>query len=238
LPKLEFLRPIGRAIRANIAPGLFLQSIALIVLLGYELSPSVHRAFDELGELKKAGGIPAAIASTAFFGGLLPFLFLTAKGRIASGRRFSEFLFYVGFWGYKGFEVDLLYRLQAEWFGNEATFSTIFLKTCVDQFGYGPLLAVPTQTLMFLWKDSGFRLAEVRVRLAEEPLLQRLLVIAASNWIVWVPAVSIIYALPTPLQLPLSNLVLVFWTLILTFVSDKGRPSRATAEKSGAPANA
>jgi hypothetical protein len=190
LPKLSsLLRPARRAIRANFAPGLFLQSIALAVLLGYEFLPSVQTSLDALGELKRAGGIPAAIASTAFFGGLLPFLFLVATGRIARERRFAELLFYLGFWGYKGFEVDLLYRAQAEWFGSDQTLLTVVKKTLVDQFTYGPFWAVPTQMLLFLWKDSGFSMAGVRARLAQQPLLERLIIVAASNWIVWVPAV-------------------------------------------------
>jgi hypothetical protein len=223
LPTSSLLRPVWRAIRANFAPGLFLQAVALAVLLSYQFVPSVHQAFDALGELKKAGGIPAAVASTAFFGGLLPYLFLLFTGRISAERRLTELAFYVGFWGYKGFEVDLLYRAQADWFGSAQTLSTIVPKVLVDQFVYGLFWAVPTQMLLFLWKDSGFSFENAKQRLVKQPLLERLIVVAASNWIVWVPAVSIIYALPTALQLPLSNLVLVFWTLILTFVSEKSQ---------------
>jgi hypothetical protein len=40
-----------------------------------------------------------------------------------------------------------------------------------------------------------------------------------ANFGVWVPAVAIIYALPTPLQLPLQNLVLCFFTLLLAHLN-------------------
>lgn len=40
-----------------------------------------------------------------------------------------------------------------------------------------------------------------------------------ANFGVWVPAVAIIYALPTPLQLPRQNLVLCFFTLLLAHLN-------------------
>jgi hypothetical protein len=40
-----------------------------------------------------------------------------------------------------------------------------------------------------------------------------------TNIAVWVPAVAIIYALPTALQLPLQNLVLLFFTLLLAHLN-------------------
>jgi hypothetical protein len=40
-----------------------------------------------------------------------------------------------------------------------------------------------------------------------------------ANFAVWVPAVAIIYALPTALQLPLQNLVLLFFTLLLAHLN-------------------
>jgi hypothetical protein len=42
-----------------------------------------------------------------------------------------------------------------------------------------------------------------------------------STWAVWIPAVTIIYCLPAPLQIPLFNLVLCFWVLVLSFISKR-----------------
>jgi hypothetical protein len=44
-----------------------------------------------------------------------------------------------------------------------------------------------------------------------------------STWVVWIPAVSIVYSLPSALQLPIFNLVLCFWCLLLTFVTGSER---------------
>jgi hypothetical protein len=49
-----------------------------------------------------------------------------------------------------------------------------------------------------------------------------------STWAVWIPAVTIIYCLPAPLQIPLFNLVLCFWVLVLSFISK--RPAERLAD--------
>jgi hypothetical protein len=41
--------------------------------------------------------------------------------------------------------------------------------------------------------------------------------------LIWIPAVSIIYSMPNELQIPLFNLVLCFWVLLLN-VLNKPRP--------------
>lgn len=215
----SFFRPTLDAVRANLVPGLFLQAFALAIVLAYEFTGGVREALDFVGRVKEEGGFLYSILATSFFGGLVPYVVLTLARRIPPERRLKDFVFYLAFWGYKGFEVDLLYRSQAAWFGDERSFLTIFSKTAVDQLAYGPLIAVPTQTIFFLWKDSGYSVAGVRAALQKESLWARLVVVLASNWFVWIPAVAIIYSLPVALQLPLSNLVLTFWTLILTFVS-------------------
>jgi hypothetical protein len=48
---------------------------------------------------------------------------------------------------------------------------------------------------------------------------RRVLPVMVSNWGVWIPAVSIIYMLPPALQLPLQNLVLCLWALMLIFLT-------------------
>jgi hypothetical protein len=50
-----------------------------------------------------------------------------------------------------------------------------------------------------------------------------------SQWMVWIPAVSIIYCLPSALQIPLFNLVVCFWVLLLTFVSRRSAAMPAQA---------
>jgi hypothetical protein len=54
-----------------------------------------------------------------------------------------------------------------------------------------------------------------------EFFLVKIPTVILSNWLVWIPAVSVVYAMPTELQIPLFNLVLCFWVLLLAVLNKK-----------------
>ncbi len=205
--------------KANLVPGLVLQSFALIIAVCYFHVEEARIAFETIGLLKERHGFLFSAISTALFGGLVPFLVLLFSRRIPAGSAGRELAFYIGFWIWKGVEVDALYRGQAVVFGDTSEPTVILVKTIVDQFLYNPLWAGPTQMICFLWKDCGFSVKETLAQLRVRPFGQRTLTVLLSTWVVWVPAVAVIYALPGLLQLPLFNLVLCFWCLLLSFVS-------------------
>jgi hypothetical protein len=223
----RFLAPGLIGLRSNLVPGLVLQACALLILLGYVLVPSVHMLLDGVGALKSRFGYLYSAPSAAIFGGVIPFLVLLASRQVPKGRGWADFAFYVGFWAWKGVEVDALYRLQSLLFGDGTDFGTIAAKATVDQFVYNPLWAGPTQVVFFLWKDAGFSWAGFRGGLRQESLLHRVVVVLFSTWIVWLPTVAIVYSLPNVLQLPLSNLVLCFWCLLLSFISRRSAAEHA-----------
>lgn len=209
--------------RQNALPGLALWSLALLLVLADRLIPAAHAFFESVGRWKERGGLPFSATSTAFFGGVVPVVLLMARGKIA--RRWpAELVFYALFWAYKGVEVDLLYRLQGSWFGQQATPGTIVAKVAVDQLVYNPVWAAPTTALAYLWKESSFSWAATRAKLGREFWFFAVPVTLMSTWAVWIPAVTIIYCLPAPLQIPLFNLVLCFWVLVLSFISKPSAP--------------
>ena len=55
--------------------------------------------------------------------------------------------------------------------------------------------------------------------------MRELVPVLIANFGVWMPTVSIIYTLPTVLQLPLENLVLCFFTLMLAHMANKEEPA-------------
>lgn len=207
--------------RENYKPGLILQASALAVVLFYFFHPGFHNLLVSLGEWKNRSGILFAGFSTALFGGLVPFLFMLAVGRDKMKGKLPLLVFYLLFWFWKGMEVDLLYRFQAFLFGNTNHWLVVVKKVTVDQLMYGPLWAAPTMMIFYLWKDSEFSFSTMKSKFREDPLLRRIFRVLASNLVVWIPAVSIIYLLPLDLQIPLFNLVIVFWTLILNSVASK-----------------
>ncbi|HEY5283482.1 MAG TPA: hypothetical protein VIM14_11900 [Polyangia bacterium] len=207
--------------KQNALPGLALWILALLLVCADWLSPSAHAVFQSVGMWKSRYGLAFSATTTAFFGGAVPFLYLLGTHRIRRNHLAAEFAFYVLFWAYKGVEVDLFYRLQSYLFGDHATLGTIVRKVLVDQFIYNPISAAPMSALAFLWKESSFSFQAMKSKVGFYFLTFTVPVTLMSTWAVWIPAVAIIYCLPAPLQIPLFNLVLCFWVLVLSFISKR-----------------
>jgi hypothetical protein len=207
--------------RRNVLPGLALQVFALALVLAYYFAPAARPSFAAVADWKAHYGLGYSALATALFGGAIPFLYLLASGHIRPGQGRAELLFYVLFWAYRGIEVDLFYRLQGWAFGDQATFAVVLPKVLVDQFVYSVFIAAPGQVVFFLWKERGFSYRAVQPDLNLGYLVRAVAMVIVSQWMVWIPAVSIIYCLPPALQIPLFNLVVCFWVLLLTFVSQR-----------------
>lgn len=220
-PLHSLLTPCLRGMRRNLVPGLVLQAVALTLLLLYATSPAVGAFLDAVGAFKREYGFLFSACSTAAFGGVIPFLVTLMTGRVDRAQRLRVLLFYSLFWLWKGIEVDAFYRVQAYLFGDAASFATIAKKAIVDQFVYNPIWAGPTQVWFYLWKDSDFSLSGLKRQLVHESFLRRTIIVLVSSWVVWIPTVAIVYALPSALQIPLFTLVVCFWSLLLTSVSQR-----------------
>ena len=55
----------------------------------------------------------------------------------------------------------------------------------------------------------------------------RVLATLIASWGVWIPLVTMIYALPPLLQTPLFTVELSFWALIVTYINTARRPLTA-----------
>lgn len=207
-----------RGARANFWPGLALQAVALTLVVAYYRHDATRAAMERLAAFRAETGVAFAMISTGLFGGLIPLLWLKSRPRTLARHTWREGAALTAFWTYKGWEIDLLYRLLARTVGETPDLPTIIVKMAFDQFVYCPLFAVPVTVLVYAWAgsfDGRAVWADVR---AGGWYRRRVLPVLISNLGVWVPTVAIIYALPTPLQLPLQNLVLCFFTLLLAHV--------------------
>jgi hypothetical protein len=213
---------IVSALKQNLLPGLVLQFFALALVLIYFFVPASQPVYAWFGVLKHDYGFLYAFVATAFFGGLIPFLYLFVSKRLdASRSALALLLFYLIFWGLKGIEVDFFYQLQGKWFGYENDFKTIATKVIIDQFLYSALWAAPMITICYLWVENEFDLGKSIAAMDRKFFVEKIPTVIFSNWLVWIPAVSIVYSMPQDLQIPLFNLVLCFWVLILAVLNKK-----------------
>ncbi len=219
---MSIKKSIAAALKQNLLPGLVLQAFALAIVLIYFFIPAAQPVYAWFGVLKHDYGFIYAFFATAFFGGFIPFVYLWVTKRLDRSRNvFALLMFYVIFWGLKGIEVDFFYQLQGGWFGYENDITTIAIKVAVDQFLYSALWAAPTITVAYLWLEYGFNVRACGAALTKSFFLVKIPTVIFSNWLVWIPAVSIVYSMPQDLQIPLFNIVLCFWVLILAVLNKK-----------------
>lgn len=203
--------------KSNILPGAVLWAIGLVLVISYYQIHTVAEILDQLGDFKLRSSPWFAILSTALFGSLIPWLVQNLFLKGGEKQPFRQVPWLLLFWGFHGWQVDWLYRIQAELFGNKIDFQTILKKTLVDEFIWVPFFAVWQLVLGYLFIEKDGSVKEFKAALKQKSFFDRVIPLMIANWVVWIPAVSLIYLFPLPLQLPLMNIILALWCLILTF---------------------
>jgi hypothetical protein len=230
------LQASGRGLRRNFLPGVVLWLVGMSLVLAYYQLPAARPLFERIAQWKASGGFAFSAVSSSLFGGVIPFLALLALDRIPRGRGRGIALFLIGFWALRGMEIDGLYRLQGLLFGTGTDAWTVVKKVAVDQLVYSVAWSAPFSLLAYRWKDAGFNARVLRAVTQRSFWLGEIPVVVVSLWGVWIPAVAIIYSLPADLQIPLFNIVLCFWVLLLETLARRGEPAGAQASSSPADA--
>ncbi len=211
--------------RRNFLPGVVLWSVGLSLVVAYYQLPAVRPCFERIAHGKATFGFAFSAFSSSLFGGAIPFLALLALGRIPRGRGLGIALFLIGFWALRGMEIDGLYRIQGMLFGTGTDAWTVVRKVAVDQLVYSVAWSAPFSLIAYRWKDAGFDAQVLRALGQRSFWLGEIPVVVVSLWGVWIPAVAIIYSLPADLQIPLFNVVLCFWVLLLETLARAGEPA-------------
>ena len=226
-----------QAARANVIPGAFVQAIMLALLLAYFFLPAARPAFEFLEGLKAEWGYAYSFTAAMIAGAFIPEILRVAffqKGRPTT-QNFRNFLFTIPFWGGMGLLVDLLYRLQAQWFGTELSLAVVVPKVIVDQFVYNPLVAGPLQVWLYHWKNHGYRCEGLSDMFTARYYRDEIVPTLFASWGVWIPIVSILYSLPPLLQIPLFSIALSLWVVLYTWISESAARKRKQGFDSGAP---
>lgn len=213
-----------RGARANLGPGLVLQVFAVTLVAAYYLHADSRMWMDRLAALREELGVVFPMVTTAIFGAIIPAIYLWVLPATRRSQTWAKAAALTFFWAAKGAEVDLLYHLLARHVGADNDAGTITIKVLLDQLIYCPLWAVPTCWAMYAWVESGLCFKTVWRDVRTPGWYRRsVLPVLLSNLGVWLPAVALIYALPTGLQLPMQNLVLCFYTLLVATLARRAR---------------
>ena len=195
----------------------------LVVLTGYYWNPAFAELLHRLARYKTEHGLPFVVLSAVLAGAVVPEIFVIVffqRGRVQK-QNLRNLAFTVPTWGIDGILVDLMYRLNATWFGDVTTVGVVTAKILVDQLGYNPFFAAPAEVLVYEWKNEGFSWASVRRALTWDHYRDKIVPTLLATWAVWGPLMAIIYSLPYALQFPLFSIALTFWVLLLTYMTNR-----------------
>lgn len=210
-----------QAARANLVPGLIVQTVMIAVVLAYYYYEPAQVWLAQLAEVKARWGYGFAFLSGAVAGGVLPELLTIAVFQRGRMRRenVGNFVFGVLYWGLQGVIVDGLYRFQAVMFGAHVDFATVLKKVLVDQFVFNPIYAAPIGLAAYEWKNRGYRFAGMGRVFTGRFYKERTVPALLATWGVWFPIVSMVYSLPSSLQIPLFSLALSFWVMLFSWIN-------------------
>jgi hypothetical protein len=211
------------AAKANAVPAFILQGAMLVVLLLYYLSPTCADFLNRLALYREEYGLVFVVVAAVIAGAIVPELFVIVFFQKGRPRRenLRNLAFTIPTWGVDGILVDLMYRLNALWFGDVVTVPVVTAKILVDQLGYNPFIAAPLEVLIYEWKNEGFSWRSVHRALTWRHYRDKIVPTLLATWAVWAPLMAIIYSLPYALQFPLFSIALTFWVLLLTYMTNR-----------------
>lgn len=213
------LATIGAAFHQNRLACVLLNLLVIALVTSYYTIPSVAAVWESVGAFKTRWSYAFSLASTVFAAVLLPSFVQWMLGTLPVVGRLKRLVLLILFWGYRGMEIDVFYRLQTWLFGDSTAASTLVKKVLLDQFVFSPLWFVPTYVLALRWIDCGGSWSRTRPTLNREFWLHTCPVVLVTNWVVWIPTVALVYSLPAALQFPLFSVVMCFFILIVTLMA-------------------
>lgn len=213
---------LAAVFRENRMPCLVLNLLVLALVGSYYGLPSAAALWEAVGAFKLRWSFGFSLLSTIFAAALLPTLVQGFMGRLPAQGRLKRLALLSLFWGWRGMEIDLFYQVQGWLFGQGNDVRTLLIKVAFDQFVMSPLWFVPTVLIALRWVEFDGSWTRTRASLDREFWLRTCPTVMVANWLVWIPALALIYSLPAALQFPLFSVVMCFFILILTLLARRG----------------
>jgi hypothetical protein len=213
------LATIAAVFRQNRVPCVMLNVLVIALVASYYQIPAVAGVWEAVGAFKLRWSYGFSLASTVFAAVLMPSFVQWLMGTLPEEGRGQRIALLMVFWGYRGMEIDLFYRLQGWLFGHGNDAGTLVKKVVVDQFIASPLWFVPTYLIALRWVDLGASWSRTRASLDREFWTRTCPTVLVTNWLVWIPALALVYSLPAALQFPLFSVVMCFFILLVTVMA-------------------
>ncbi|MDP1589188.1 MAG: hypothetical protein Q8M07_15670, partial [Prosthecobacter sp.] len=127
-PSPGILATIASVFRRNRTPCLVLNVIAVTLVVSYYQVPALAGFWESLGALKLRWSFAFSCVSTMFAAAVMPTFIQMAQGTLPQEGKLKRLVLLMLFWGYRGMEIDLFYRLQGMIFGHGNDAATLVKK--------------------------------------------------------------------------------------------------------------
>jgi hypothetical protein len=168
-----------------------------------------------------AGGIIRTGLMAGFAGGILSELCLVYVRDLGRWNRthlenmlFRFVIFFLG-----GMVVGEFYVWQAYWFGDGVSWRNILPKILVDQLIFSVFWSTTYQALTFRWQTLRYSGSRLWSELDGKFVVERMLPILVTNWMFWIPGVTLVYSVPLILQMPINIFATAMWSILLAGLS-------------------
>jgi len=188
-----------------------------IVVAIYYCWPAGAAVLSGYAAWQHSGGILRTGLTAGFAGGILSELslvYLRDRGRWnLTHLENMAFRFVVFFFG--GLVVSKFYEWQAFWFGDGLSWRVLLPKVLVDQFIFSVIWSTTYQTMTFRWQALRYSGSRLWNELDGNFVVERMLPVLVTNWMFWIPGVTLVYSMPLILQMPLNIFATAIWSLLL-----------------------
>lgn len=217
------VKTAGRAVRANLLPGLLLQSLMIVFFMAYAAHEGTRQFLAQVADFKHEAGYSFAFVSYILAAAVLPEVLRIGffQGCRIYRKNLWNIVTAAPIWGGIGLLVDLFYRFQEMWFGAGNVWTVVVLKMAVDQFVFSPFLCTPLNVGALAWRDEKFRPSALKNIVTQDFYFGRVFPIQVGGWLIWIPGVCLVYFMPSSLQLPVAVLIQTFWVLIFTTIGER-----------------
>lgn len=204
----------AKSARANLAPMLVLQCIAVALAAAYCMLPHFRTWLEPVAEWHRNWGWKSAFLSQMFFCGMVPGALMLVFRSIRP-RRLWLTVVAQSFWcGGFGVCCNGLFRILADLLGDDSEMSTVLMKAAFDQFVWTVAVIAPANAVFFFWLGRDFSFRRVRDEWPRPFYAKMVLPNLIPNWIVWIPVSMAVFSFPYALQIHINGFVCAFWTLM------------------------
>ena len=211
--------PAWQALKTYWPAILFIQGIALALVLTYYCIEGSHGAFNRVASLKMELGPLFAAICTMFSGGVFPELIKRVfRPKNIAPPSCGELIHQFIMWAWVGILVDYFYMLQSALFGDGTHASTLIIKVLADQFVFTPLVCLPLIILWFMLREANYRPKPYCASISLRTIRHRVLPLWATCLIFWPVMLCIVYSLPADLQFPLFLLGNAAYSILMIFI--------------------